>query len=289
MPKVYFRGPMLTVRRGLGSNRTIKSILIPEGRVPVDYPDDTPSRPHTAGMFVVVGGVEGPVFPLTGFNVAIDDGSGLPCGADSSLDRKVLLHRLVDNGPEALHPVTARTPMVASIVTLAGGTLAIEPMTDSVNPYNFPVTFSKTPLPQQHIPLISVWSTLGTVTVTPEEGEAIHLTGSDELYIFNFDKPSNSVTFYRTILDICPIRGNAASDEDFKWVYHVFKVPVVTWKTWRGTDPLPTPVLSCGARLLDPSGKLAIRIVNRTSDSAEPSPDDGDCIDGIWDVQPGDD
>ena len=289
MPKVYFRGPMLTVRRGKGNNSTIKSILIPEGRVPIDYPDETPSRPHTAGMFTVVGGVEGPVLPLAGINLTIDDGSGLPCGADSSLDRKVKLDRLVDNGPEALHPVTRRTPLVASMVTLGGGTLAIEPMTDSVNLYDFPVTFSKTPVSQQHIPLISVWSTSGAVTVTPEVGNAFQLKGSDELYIFNFDKPSNSVKFYRTILDICPIRGNGASDEDFKWVYHVLKVPAVTWKAWRGTDPLPAPVLSCGARQLDPSGKLMIRIMNRTSDTAEPSPDDGDCIGGLWDVQPGDD
>ena len=55
-------------------------------------------------MFVVSNGKPGSVIRLSGNKVLITDSVGGQCVADPSLNAKVPLHRLVDNGPEKLHP-----------------------------------------------------------------------------------------------------------------------------------------------------------------------------------------
>ena len=119
------------------------------------------------------------------------------------------------------------------------------------------------------------------MTITGAPGEPIVLKGDDELYIFNFDKPRNSVEFYRTIIDVCKLRGTSSPDDDFKWVYHVLEVPSCTWAKWCDGEELPAPVTHCGQVTHNEVGDLIIR-------RAAPSPDDGDCIDCLWDEQPGD-
>lgn len=281
MPKVFFRGPMLVMRKG----KEIDSILIPDGRSDLEYRDENPTRRHFAGMFRVPAFAPLATRVINDLDLTISDGS--PGLAKAGTLTGVVPCDKVVNGPPRpwLRAAPKSNPDISSVITLFGGILESDSTCITRNEYDFPKTFNPAAPGRMFISLITVWSTPKDVTVTRThrrsgKTDSFGMTGHDELYVFNFDVPVVTVADYRKTVDVCVFRPAGAVDDDYKWIYHMMDTPAGGWRGWLGTDDLPAPLLVCGG--LSGTGENAL--VEKDFLDKFPSPDDGDCIGGLWDI-----